>query len=115
MIALSEIVKEEKCLVLDDRAANSAAKFMNLLNGFGKWTQVSDAAINRIATISFQNRMVSIERRILAVVITRAVKLIRPRFNRRADHRACRATNFCRWNACRYLKLCNRVGIWKHT
>ena len=76
MVTLSQIVEEEKGLVLDYWSTKGATKFVDLLNGFCKWRQVFDASRDRVTTIPLEYRVISIQCRILSVVISRTVKLI---------------------------------------
>ena len=128
MVALAQVIKEEESAIraLPDRVpaltetwqsqrtTDREAKFMNLLHGFRQWRQVCDASRDCVATISLENRVISIQRRILSVVISRTVKLICTRQNRRANDRPRGPPYFCRRNTGGHLELGDRIRIWKH-
>ena len=73
VVALSQIIVKEEGAILEDRAADCAAELMNLLNGFIRDEAV--AATDSQSAITFEYRVKSIERRVLAVVVERPVKL----------------------------------------
>ena len=115
MVTLSQIVEEEKGLVFDDWPTDSSTKFVNLLNSFCKRRQVRNPARDCVTTISLENRVISIQRRILSIVITRAVKLVGPRLDRGADNRPRSAAYFCRRNTGCDLELGDRIRVRKHS
>ena len=76
VIPLAQVIKKEERLVLNDGPADGTAEFMNLLNSFLERIQVGHALRYSNSAITFQHRMIGVERRILAVVIKRAVKVV---------------------------------------
>jgi len=112
IVALSQVIVKEEGAILEDGATDGAAEFMNLLHGFVRYEGVT--ATDGQGAITFQNRVKRIERRILAVVITRPMKLIATGFCRGVDDRTGGATDFRRWNAGRDLELGDGIGIGKH-
>ena len=62
MIALTQVIKEEEGLVLDDWTTYGAAKFVDLLHSFGEGSQIGYAPRDRIGTIALEHRMIRVER-----------------------------------------------------
>ena len=81
MVALAQVIEEEKGPILDDWTTNRPAVLMNLLNRFGEGSQIRHPTRDRVSTIALEHRMIRVEPGILAVVITRAVELVRSRLN----------------------------------
>ena len=76
MVTLTQVVKKEERLVLDNWTTDGASKLVDLLHGFGEGSKIRNTFSDCVTTISLENRMISIQRRILSVVISRTVKLI---------------------------------------
>src|SRR5262245_28788851 len=72
-------------------------------------------SIDRVATIALQNRMVGVQGRILAVIVSGSVKLISTGFCRGIDDRSRSPAHLRGCNAGRYLKFSNGVGIRENT
>src|SRR6266853_250185 len=114
MVTGSLIVKEKETLILKDRSANLPSELMNLLNCFGKRSQIGYTTRNRVTTISFKYGMVGVKRGILTLVVPFSVKPVSSRLDRCKDDCTSGASEFSCRHACRNLELGDGFGIRKH-
>src|SRR5262249_17559757 len=102
---------------LDDGTADGTAELVNLLHGFLqlRYLERRGTARNRFGQSGLQRHVISVERRVLAIVIERAVKLIGSRLDRGIDDGAGASCEFSRRKMGGSLELGNRIRIGEGT